>query len=128
MNRMKLPLLLVKSGYITLFVGVTLLSFFSSSPRIRPARTTPLLAQMFFQIVEITSVCAVGIGILLLFAAATTYVRARRTLIAALHTSAGMLCPRCEYNLHGLPSVGDCPECGTHYTHEALQRAWRGMK
>lgn len=29
-------------------------------------------------------------------------------------------CPRCDYNLHGLPD-GDCPECGTPFEVEQLK-------
>lgn len=31
-------------------------------------------------------------------------------------------CPRCDYNLHGLPD-GDCPECGEPFDSEKLKRS-----
>jgi len=33
-------------------------------------------------------------------------------------------CPVCLYSLRGLPERGDCPECGTPYSPEALKVIW----
>jgi hypothetical protein len=35
-----------------------------------------------------------------------------------------LLCPECEYSLKGLPTKGECPECGHPYIQGPLQRAW----
>ena len=35
-------------------------------------------------------------------------------------------CPKCFYNLHGLPEPCDCPECGEHV--DAGARMWRPSK
>lgn len=37
-----------------------------------------------------------------------------------------VLCPRCLYDLGGLPVEGTCPECGRAYEHAATVAMWRG--
>lgn len=34
------------------------------------------------------------------------------------------ICPRCEYNLHGLTERAQCPECGVWYGPESLRADW----
>jgi hypothetical protein len=38
--------------------------------------------------------------------------------------SDGFLCLNCHYDLHGLPDVGECPECGEAYVRADLERRW----
>lgn len=38
--------------------------------------------------------------------------------------SDGFLCLNCHYDLHGLPDVGECPECGEAYERSRLERLW----
>lgn len=42
-----------------------------------------------------------------------------------LRTTAFLLCPRCHYVLTGAPEQGQCPECGTFYTHSEVASMWR---
>ncbi|MFI4915537.1 MAG: hypothetical protein ACIAS6_03385 [Phycisphaerales bacterium JB060] len=37
----------------------------------------------------------------------------------------GQLCPHCMYDLTSSPAIGQCPECGAHYTKEDIVRQWR---
>jgi hypothetical protein len=36
-----------------------------------------------------------------------------------------LLCPQCVYILQGLPSEGNCPECGQPYTLDHVAVMWR---
>ncbi|MBY0312287.1 MAG: hypothetical protein K2W85_09480 [Phycisphaerales bacterium] len=42
-----------------------------------------------------------------------------------LKTVGCLLCPRCHFVLQGTPEHGQCPECGTFYTHSEVVRMWR---
>jgi predicted RNA-binding Zn-ribbon protein involved in translation (DUF1610 family) len=34
------------------------------------------------------------------------------------------VCTKCGYDLSAHEPAGNCPECGTHYTYEAIKRKW----
>ncbi len=38
-----------------------------------------------------------------------------------------LLCPVCEYRLHGLGSSGHCPECGEAFEVKSARNHWRDM-
>jgi hypothetical protein len=42
----------------------------------------------------------------------------------ALERAGFRVCLKCRYSLADLPDVGTCPECGTQFTLEQVQRSW----
>lgn len=49
----------------------------------------------------------------------------RRAMRLMLEPYNGCVCPRCLHPLSTLPPSGQCPECGTAYSFEAVRRLWR---
>ena len=48
-----------------------------------------------------------------------------QTLFAGFPPSGSTLCPRCDYDLQGLPAAHVCPECGFEY--DSNTRVWRDV-
>jgi hypothetical protein len=50
--------------------------------------------------------------------------RDRARVMSVLGPRRGRVCPRCHYPLAELPEMGECPECGTLYTHREVVELW----
>lgn len=50
--------------------------------------------------------------------------RSALRIVRQANSQDGRGCPRCGFDLSGLPELGQCPECGRWYKIEDVQRQW----